>query len=188
MARLSAIVVFVVAAAIFHSAAAQTSHIVGDGFGWNVPTTTTLYPTWATGKTFTVGDTLVFNFMAGRHDVVQVPKASYDDCSDDNAIGNVITVSPANVRLNTSGEVYFICNVGTHCNGGQKLTITVSPATTAPTTPTTPGSPPTTTGSPPPPPVVTTTPMVPPPSPSSSTAIFASGFLTLLAIFVGYLY
>lgn len=85
----------------------------------------------------------VFNFMTNEHDVVQVPKASYDDCSDDNAIGNVITTGPANITLDTAGERYYICSIGRHCGAGQKLSITVvlsstggpTPPVTTPTTP-----------------------------------------------------
>ncbi|KGN60711.2 hypothetical protein Csa_019338 [Cucumis sativus] len=34
------------------------TYIVGDSFGWNVPTSPTFYDSWAQGKTFVVGDVL----------------------------------------------------------------------------------------------------------------------------------
>ncbi|EXB67294.1 Blue copper protein [Morus notabilis] len=77
-----------------------------------------------------------FNFVTNAHDVVQVPKASYDSFNKDRAIGDPITKGPANVTLSTAGDLYFICSVGTHCQGGQKLAINVSasgPAGASPT-------------------------------------------------------
>lgn len=77
-----------------------------------------------------------FNFVTNAHDVVQLPKASYDSCNKDSAIGDPITKGPAKVTLSTAGDLYFICSVGTHCQGGQKLAINVSasgPAGASPT-------------------------------------------------------
>lgn len=88
---------------------------------------------------------VVFNFMSNQHDVVQVPLASYNDCSDDNAISNIITVGPANITLDSVGDRHYICSLGRHCESGQKLTITVTssggatpPVTTPSATPATP--------------------------------------------------
>ncbi|XP_042063404.1 stellacyanin-like [Salvia splendens] len=124
---------------VVNFAAAQTVHTVGDNMGWRIPTSASVsYSNWASGKTFMVGDILVFNFMTNEHDVVQVPKASYDDCSDDNAIGNIITTGPANITLDMAGERYYICSIGRHCEAGQKLNITVvSSSTGGPTPPVT---------------------------------------------------
>uniref|UniRef100_A0A803P044 glucan endo-1,3-beta-D-glucosidase n=1 Tax=Cannabis sativa TaxID=3483 RepID=A0A803P044_CANSA len=65
-----------------------------------------------------------FKFMNGRHDVVEVPKASYEGCSASNAIGNTFTTSPTNFSL-TQGHHYYICTFGDHCQSGQKLAIQV---------------------------------------------------------------
>ncbi|KAL6285911.1 hypothetical protein ACE6H2_010301 [Prunus campanulata] len=109
----------------------------------------------------------VFNFDTNANDVLQVPTASFDSCSLDNAIGSPITRSPANVTLTSAGDNYFICTKGTNCQFSQKLAITVSPS--APTS-----EPP-----PPPPTAPPTTPSpssndpaacAPVPSPSPSTA------------------
>lgn len=48
----------VIAVALLQCAAAATNHVVGDSEGWTVPSTAGAYETWATGKTFMVGDTL----------------------------------------------------------------------------------------------------------------------------------
>ncbi|GFY97038.1 hypothetical protein Acr_11g0013440 [Actinidia rufa] len=148
------LLVGVVAAVMLQCAIAQTVHVVGDNIGWTIPSNGAQgYITWASSKTFVVGDTLIFNFATNAHDLVQVPKASFDTCSDDNEIGNPITTGPANVTLTSAGDHYYICTFGTHCQAGQKLAITVSttPGAAPPTTPSTPTTPAT-------------------PSPTSSTA------------------
>ncbi|KAF7135910.1 hypothetical protein RHSIM_Rhsim08G0213500 [Rhododendron simsii] len=148
----------VVAAVMLQCAAAQTAHVVGDSSGWIVPPNgAQAYVSWASDKTFVVGDTLIFNFATNAHDVLQVTKDSYDACTDTNPIGNPITTGPANVTLTTAGDHYYICTYGRHCASGQKLTITVSATGTPGAAP-----PPSTTAAPPPPPPST-------PSPTSST-------------------
>ncbi|KAH7546884.1 hypothetical protein FEM48_Zijuj01G0248200 [Ziziphus jujuba var. spinosa] len=99
---------------------AQTVHVVGDASGWTVP------QNGAANKKFFVGDILTFNFRTNAHDVLQVPKGSYDKCSSDNPIGQTITTGPTNITIDSSGNLFFICTVGDHCQGGQKLSITVS--------------------------------------------------------------
>ncbi|KAG8379830.1 hypothetical protein BUALT_Bualt07G0130200 [Buddleja alternifolia] len=148
MDRVSCLIVCgAIFAIILSCASAQTIHIVGDGIGWDIPPNTSVsYANWASGRTFVVGDILVFNFMTNQHDVLQVPQASYAACTQDNAIGSVITTGPANITLDSAGDHHYICTVGRHCLAGQRLAITVSstpgaanpPMTTPPTTPTTP--------------------------------------------------
>lgn len=75
---------------------------------------------------------LVFNFVTGRHDVLQVPKDSFDACTTDNAIGTSLTDGPAHVTLNSTGDHYYICTIGNHCKLGQKLAVTVSGGSGAP--------------------------------------------------------
>ncbi|XP_058226722.1 cucumber peeling cupredoxin-like [Rhododendron vialii] len=148
----------VVAAVMLQCAAAQTVHVVGDASGWIVPQNgAEAYVSWASDKTFVVGDTLIFNFVTNEHDVLQVTKDSYDACTDTNPIGNPITTGPANITLTSAGDHYYICTYGRHCASGQKLTITVSATGTPGAAP-----PPSTTAAPPPPPPST-------PSPTSST-------------------
>ncbi|CAI9786915.1 unnamed protein product [Fraxinus pennsylvanica] len=190
-------------AAMVHYIGAQNVYIVGDGLGWDIPQNSSVsYANWASGKTFMVGDILVFNFVTNQHDVLRVPKSSYDACSDDNAIGSTITTGPANVTLDSAGEHYYICTIGSHCQAGQKLAITVSatpganpPTSTPPTTPTTPS--PTSSQPDACAPTPSSTPNaggptalakppsagIPPPAPgSSSTHVFASFLPVLLSI------
>ncbi|XP_021833224.1 cucumber peeling cupredoxin-like [Prunus avium] len=157
------VVVFGVFVAVFvQCVAAQTVHVVGDSLGWTIPRSGQQYVTWASANKFVVGDILIFNFATNAHDVQQVPKASFDSCSSDNAIGSSITTGPANVSLTSAGDNYFICTYGTHCQSGQKLAITVSAAA--------PGASPSAPTSAPPPPPATTTPTTPSPSSNDPAA------------------
>ncbi|KAI3790284.1 hypothetical protein L2E82_03220 [Cichorium intybus] len=169
--NLVVIMALMLAAVQFHDTAAQTTHVVGDALGWNIPPTgPSTYTTWASGQTFSVGDVLLFNFTTGFHDVAEVAQAAYGPCTTSNPI-SIVTNGPARVTLNAPGTHYFICTVGTHCQIGQKLTINVSvgSATPAPApAPATPApvSPPTATPSPAP---STTTPTSSP-APSAGEA------------------
>ncbi|PIN07269.1 hypothetical protein CDL12_20163 [Handroanthus impetiginosus] len=196
MDRVSYLILFcAIFGILMHSAAAQNVYVVGDGLGWSVPPNSSSYANWASGKTFTVGDILVFNFLTNQHDVIRVPQASYDACTQDNAIGSIITVGPANITLDSTGNHYYICTFGRHCQSGQKLSITVGSSNTPgapqanpapPTTPTTPSP-----ASPQPDncaPTPSTTPnaggptatMTPPPQPDSASTSLAGGFLLAL--------
>ncbi|OIT26497.1 PREDICTED: blue copper protein-like [Nicotiana attenuata] len=117
------------------SVAAQT-FIVGGNMGWNVPTTggPNAYQTWANGKSFKVGDTLVFNFVNGRHNVAMVNKAAYDSCNTTSPI-NTISTGPARITLTNSGENYYMCTFPSHCSLGQKLAINVTSTSAAAPTP-----------------------------------------------------
>ncbi|OIT31643.1 PREDICTED: cucumber peeling cupredoxin-like [Nicotiana attenuata] len=156
MDKMLCVIVFgaLAVASLVQDTTAQTVHVVGDNIGWTMPNNGAVaYTNWAAGKTFSVGDTLVFNFGTNQHDVLQVQKTSFDGCNSQNAIGDPIMAGPANVTLDSAGAHYYICTFGRHCQNGQKLAITVSST----------GTP----GANPPAPSNQTTPVVP--SPSSST-------------------
>ncbi|XP_009612880.1 blue copper protein-like [Nicotiana tomentosiformis] len=123
------------AAAPSPTVAAQT-YTVGGNMGWNVPTTggPNAYQTWANGKSFKVGDTLVFNFVNGRHNVAMVSKAAYDSCNTTSTI-NTINTGPARITLTNSGENYYMCTFPSHCSLGQKLAIKVTGTSAAAPTP-----------------------------------------------------
>ncbi|KAF9591207.1 hypothetical protein IFM89_002862 [Coptis chinensis] len=148
-------------------AAYAVDYIVGDSAGWNQGTD---YTTWVSGKTFSVGDRLLFNY-GSLHSVDEVNKADYDSCTSGNALqsyngGNTM------ISLNKIGPVYFLCPTFGHCSGGMKLGVTVSAASTTPN-----GSPPTTPS--------TTTPTPTTPSPRTSGAsinLYNMDFLVLGAI------
>ncbi|CAB4319016.1 unnamed protein product [Prunus armeniaca] len=181
MAKNSNMAFFVAMAAlalVMNSVGAANTYEVGGELGWTVPPTGT-YAAWASNKTFTVGDVLVFKFSTGNHDVAEVTKASYDSCNANSPI-SMATNGPANLTLNTSGEHYYICTFGGHCIGGQKLSINVTgnsspapapapstsspPPSPSPSPPAAVPAPAPSTSSPPPPPAA-----VPAPGPSTST-------------------
>ncbi|KAJ8767705.1 hypothetical protein K2173_020645 [Erythroxylum novogranatense] len=119
-------------ASLLRSSVAQTSHVVGGSSGWTIPSSGSgSYSSWAANQGFSVGDTLVFNFANGIHDVAQVTRSDYDGCSTINPIF-LETTSPAGITLNATGEHYFICNFTGHCSAGQKLMINVSAASSSP--------------------------------------------------------
>ncbi|XP_019168852.1 PREDICTED: umecyanin-like [Ipomoea nil] len=129
MHKVMFIVVFgaLAVASVLNYGEAQTVHAVGDTIGWIVPPGgAAVYSNWTSADTFKVGDILVFNFITGRHDVLEVAKDSFDACTTDNAIGTSLTDGPAHVTLNSTGDHYYICTFGTHCKLGQKLAVTAS--------------------------------------------------------------
>ncbi|XP_043698413.1 blue copper protein-like [Telopea speciosissima] len=156
-----------------------TDYTVGDATGW---TTNVDYSTWTSGKTFAVGDSLVFNY-GGGHTVDEVSGSDYSSCT----VGNSITTDSSGatkITLKTTGSHYFICGIVGHCASGMKLSVTVAGATskTPSTTPSTTTSPTTTTTTP------TTS------SPSTTTTSYSNSstytlsptiviFFTCLAIF-----
>ncbi|KAG2729314.1 hypothetical protein I3760_01G244400, partial [Carya illinoinensis] len=161
----------VIATVFLQFTEAQTVHVVGDSIGWTVPTGgASTYQTWAASKQFVVGDILSFNFITNAHDILQVPKESYDSCSSSNHIGDTITIGPVNITLSTTGPHYYICTLGRHCLSGQKLPVTVSssPSATPPTSTSTPPFPPTTSATPSP---TSGTPADCAPTPASSPAL-----------------
>ena len=69
----------------------------------------------------------VFPFRVGGHNVIQVTKEDFDVCGHDHVIAEY-SKGPFILQLNTTGDYYFYSNVGTHCEMGQKLHITVGTA------------------------------------------------------------
>ncbi|KAM7253395.1 hypothetical protein ACFE04_026013 [Oxalis oulophora] len=166
-------------------------YTVGDSSGWTLGVN---YDTWASDKTFKVGDTLVFNYGSGSHTVEEVSGTDYSSCTTGNSLASDST-GKTSVDLKTAGTHYFTCGVMGHCGTGMKLAVTVAAAGTTTTTPATVGSttPTTTTpatGNAPLGTTTTTTPSLYTPDPYSSAAIKAPFaalvfmFATLLSIAV----
>ncbi|XP_020572326.1 mavicyanin-like [Phalaenopsis equestris] len=112
---------------------AATSHTVGGSTGWTIPPNASFYPKWADSQQFVVGDTLVFNFPTSAHTVAEVPKSSYNVCSNRNQVGPILSTGPATVPLTSAGEHYFICTITGHCSLNQKVAITVAAGPSSPT-------------------------------------------------------
>ncbi|KAG8632882.1 blue copper protein [Manihot esculenta] len=106
-----------------------TVYTVGDSTGWTMGND---YSTWTSGKTFTVGDSLVFNY-GGGHTVDEVSASDYNTCT----VGNAITSDSSGattVALKTAGTHYFICGVIGHCGSGMKIAVTAQAASSSGTT------------------------------------------------------
>ncbi|CAD6243178.1 unnamed protein product [Miscanthus lutarioriparius] len=154
-------------------------YTVGDSSGW---TSGVDYTTWASGKTFAVGDNLVFQYSM-LHTVAEVSSADYSACSASNSIQSYSDQN-TKIALTAPGTRYFICGTPGHCGNGMKLAVTVAAA--AATTPPASSSPPATPAAPgadtPP---VTTTPSTSTPTttkPTSSSSGAACGGEARLAM------
>ncbi|MBA0761678.1 hypothetical protein Gotri_024292 [Gossypium trilobum] len=103
---------------------ALTSHaatyVVGDTSGWDISTD---IDSWATNKTFNVGDVLLFQYSSS-HSVSEVNKESFETCNTTNSL---TTFSNGNttVTLSNAGKRYFVCGNKLHCLGGMKLQVNV---------------------------------------------------------------
>ncbi|XP_071908679.1 uncharacterized protein [Coffea arabica] len=157
------------------SSTTPKTYVVGDSLGWTVPPGGSIaYRTWAAGKTFMVGDILVFNFTTGADDVAVVTsKAAYDSCNT-SATGTTINTGPARITLTTAGEHFYICTIPRHCSLGQKLAINVTGTAATPSPTPAPTRPPSGPASAPAPSSTGATPpsssSTPPPSGSPSTS------------------
>ncbi|XP_019188432.1 PREDICTED: uclacyanin-3-like [Ipomoea nil] len=101
-------------------AAFAKDHIVGGDGGWSQSGD---YTTWAASETFTVGDSLVFNY-GGSHGVDEVSKDDYDNCNAGNALRS-FTDGKTTIKLSKAGPMYFMCPSFGHCQTGMKLAINV---------------------------------------------------------------
>ncbi|CAM8910971.1 unnamed protein product [Rhodiola kirilowii] len=185
MARMMIMMMLFMMVAIMVAAPAAyaASYTVGDGSGWD---TGISYSDWVGSKTFTVGDTLVFNYEL-NHAVDQVSATDYESCSSASPIKSY-SGGTTTVTLSTTGSWYFICPTPGHCTNKQALSITVTEETT-------PSPPDSTTASPPPPTTETTT-SPPPPSTATSSppppagkagGLVVSGLSSLVGVLVVFL-
>ncbi|XP_022922161.1 stellacyanin-like [Cucurbita moschata] len=107
--------------AIFAPPALATNYTVGDDAGWN---TNVNYTAWAQGKTFYVGDFLIFKYTAGDHNVYKVNASDFQNCT---VPADQTPFSTGNdpIFLAKSGKKWYICGKDGHCGQSQKLVITV---------------------------------------------------------------
>ncbi|KAF8043636.1 hypothetical protein BT93_A1833 [Corymbia citriodora subsp. variegata] len=113
----------IVALVALPSVALATQWTVGDGIGWtNINSD---YNAWAQDKVFRVGDSLLFSYPAGNHNVFKVNMTDFQQCN----------IPPPNEALSTGHDViplktasvkWYICGIAEHCaKNNQKLKITV---------------------------------------------------------------
>ncbi|XP_020204688.1 basic blue protein [Cajanus cajan] len=98
-----------------HMARAAT-YKVGGPAGWTFNSVG-----WPNGKRFRAGDTLVFNYGPGTHNVVAVNKGGYDSCKTPRG-AKVYRSGKDQIRL-AKGQNYFICNFVGHCESGMKIAV-----------------------------------------------------------------
>ncbi|KAK7852663.1 umecyanin [Quercus suber] len=104
---------------------AAVEYQVGDSLGWAIPPNTSYYSTWASSKTFFLGDKLTFNVTNGTHTVAMVSEAEYNACTK---VTSVFVVQPSvsfGYTPETAGTYYIICTVSNHCEQGQKFSFKV---------------------------------------------------------------
>ncbi|CAI9755388.1 unnamed protein product [Fraxinus pennsylvanica] len=107
-----------------------TNYTVGDNAGWKVGVN---YTEWVADKTFYVGDTLMFMYNKGSHDVLKVNGPDFQQCLKSNTTGLLVSGNDV-ITLAKPGKKWYICTVADHCTKGMKLVINVlEAATTAPT-------------------------------------------------------
>ncbi|CAI9769247.1 unnamed protein product [Fraxinus pennsylvanica] len=103
---------------LFHFEVAESaSYVVGGSGGWTFNVSG-----WPNGKKFKAGDTLVFNYKSGIHNVVAVNKGGYQGCTTPRG-AKVYKTGKDQIKL-VKGQNFFICNLPGHCQSGMKIAIT----------------------------------------------------------------
>ncbi|CAO2815194.1 unnamed protein product [Amaranthus hypochondriacus] len=110
----------VAGAAFFTHRITATDHIVGANKGWNPGIN---YTSWANNQTFYVGDYISFRYKKAEHNVFEVDKRGYEECSIEGAKGNWSNGKDF-IQLNKPGRYYFICGIG-GCSDGMKVSVVV---------------------------------------------------------------
>ncbi|KAH9299507.1 hypothetical protein KI387_031189, partial [Taxus chinensis] len=100
MANVQIAVAAVALFVLFPCFSRATDHTVGDTDQWKLATN---YTTWASTKTFVVGDTLVFNYASSAHNVLEVTKSAYDSCQTSNPT-QTHTGGTTSITLTTAGN------------------------------------------------------------------------------------
>ncbi|PON48525.1 Phytocyanin domain containing protein [Parasponia andersonii] len=116
-----------VMAAMLIDLSMAATYTVGGTTGWD---TSSDPQTWASSKTFLVGDTLSFQYSP-MHNVIEVPKSDYDACQTSNLI-QVYNDGSTTIPLTSPGKRYFICGTAGHCQSGMKLEITTLATASSP--------------------------------------------------------
>lgn len=97
-----------------------TVYIVGDSAGWDISTN---LDSWSKDKTFSVGDTLLFQYSQ-YHSICEATKESYEGCNTTNVLQSSSTGNTS-FPLTSPGNRYFFCGHRLHCLGGMKLHVSV---------------------------------------------------------------
>ncbi|KAL8131097.1 hypothetical protein AgCh_007143 [Apium graveolens] len=113
------------------SSSVATDYTVGDGAGWMLGLD---YDSWTAGKTFSVGDSLVFKYSRGQT-VIEASLGEYTSCALENSISKLASIRYSRrvhksdttiITLETPGTHYFISAEPGNCTAGMKIVINVS--------------------------------------------------------------
>ncbi|XP_022869078.1 mavicyanin-like [Olea europaea var. sylvestris] len=99
---------------------------VGDSAGWTIIGNVD-YNTWASSKTFQIGDTLIFNYDAKFHNVLQVALPDFHSCNSSSPLATYSTGNDS-ITITSPGHYYYTCGFVGHCEAGQKVDIRVPKA------------------------------------------------------------
>ncbi|KAL4378558.1 hypothetical protein GQ457_02G029820 [Hibiscus cannabinus] len=122
MAVSPSLVVFAIVALMAPPISLAEDFVVGDDAGWSLGVD---YDAWAQGKQFFVGDNLVFQYTAGAHSVYKVTGDEFQNCIVPSNMSLGSFTGNDTIKMATAGNKWYICGVSGHCEGGQKLKITV---------------------------------------------------------------
>nr|XP_016437580.1 PREDICTED: blue copper protein-like [Nicotiana tabacum] len=112
--------------------APSAEYWVGGDKGWTIDVD---YQAWAKDKTFKVGDTLVFKYTKGHHNVFKVNQTAFQSCIAPPPSEGLTTGHDV-LTLAKPGKKWYICGFPTHCSDhNQKLVITVEGGAPAPEAP-----------------------------------------------------
>ncbi|CAN4095273.1 unnamed protein product [Withania somnifera] len=98
-----------------------TEYVVGGSAGWSLEANLEL---WLDGKTFKVGDVLVFNYDPKLHNLVQVDITGYSTCLPTNILYTDDS-GKTTITLSEAGVFYYISSLLRDCLDGLRITITV---------------------------------------------------------------
>ncbi|XP_030933390.1 mavicyanin-like [Quercus lobata] len=124
MAKMLSLILWVTMGYFLTGQVGAMTHIVGGSFGWRFPANTSFYQAWAKPRNFTSGDKLIFLYTTGLHNVLEVKKEDYDDCTQNHVIKKYDN-GPAIFEVTKPGDHYFICGLKNHCQNGERLKISV---------------------------------------------------------------
>ncbi|XP_057763209.1 mavicyanin-like [Arachis stenosperma] len=96
---------------------------VGDSAGWTIIGNVD-YNSWASPKTFHVGDTIIFEYNEEFHNVMRVTHAMYRTCNTSAPLESYASGNDS-IKITKYGHHFFICGVPGHCQAGQKVDINV---------------------------------------------------------------
>ncbi|XP_072986525.1 blue copper protein 1a-like [Typha latifolia] len=130
MASKQLVIVLAVAFVVLPAVVRATDYVVGDEKGWGLEVN---YTAWAEAKEFRVGDTILFSYASGAHNVIEVGGPDFRACNvPQPAAANALTSGNDVITLSSAGRRWFLCGKEGHCQKGQKVLIPIREALASP--------------------------------------------------------